>query len=324
MPSRAENSEGGFASVRHAVRFGVSLSLHQPAELWALVRRVEALGFDGIWTGDHVSFYLPMYESLTLLASYASVTTRLRLGTAVYLLALRHPTIVAKITSTLDALSGGRLILGVGVGGENPKEFEASGVPHRERGARVDEGIEVVRALWRDTPATFKGRFTSFEGVSLDPKPAQPGGPPIWVGGRSDAALERAARLGEGWVSYVVTPDRYRQSLEKIRAAAGAAGRSLDGFARGHLAFITVGPDFETARDVWVSRMSRRYNQDFGPLAGRYGVIGTAPQCTETLEKFVEAGCDYFVLSPIGDPADDREQVEAIAADIVPHFQRRE
>ncbi len=303
-------------------RFGVSLSLHAPAEQWALARRVEQLGFESIWTGDHVSFYLPLYESLTLLASYASITTRVRLGTAVYLLALRHPTIVAKITSTLDVLAGGRLVFGVGVGGENPKEFEASGVPHRERGARVDEGIEVLRALWRDTPATFKGRFTSFEGVSIDPKPVQPGGPPIWVGGRSDAALARAGRVGDGWVAYVVTAERYRQSLEKIRAAADRAGRSLDGFARAYLVFITVGRDFESARQTWVSRLSQRYNQDFGPLAERYGVIGTPAQCRETLAKLVDAGCDYFILNPIADPGQAGPQIEAIAGDILPHFRR--
>jgi probable F420-dependent oxidoreductase len=300
--------------------FGVSLALHPPEEQWALARRVEELGFASIWTGDHVSFYLPLYESLTLLASYASVVGRIKLGTAVYLLALRHPTIVAKVTSTLDVLSGGRLILGVGVGGENPKEFEASGVPHTERGARVNEGIEVLRALWTETPATFKGRFTRFEGVSIDPKPVQPGGPPIWIGGRSDAALARAGRVGQGWVSYVVTPERYRQSLEKIRAAAAAAGRTLEGFTRAHLAFITVGRDFEAARDVWVPRLSARYNQDFAPLAGRYGVIGTPEQCAETLARFVEAGCGYFILNPIGDPGDDREQLERIAADILPRF----
>ncbi len=302
------------------VEFGVSLSLHPPAEQWALARRVEELGFASIWTGDHVSFYLPMYESLTLLASYASVVRRIKLGTAVYLLALRHPTIVAKVTSTLDVLSGGRLILGIGVGGENPKEFEASGVPHGERGARVDEGINVLRALWSETPATFKGRFTSFEGVSIAPKPVQPQGPPIWIGGRSDAALARAGRLGQGWVSYVVTPDRYRQSVEKIGAAASAAGRTLDGFARAHLAFITVDRDFETARQAWVTRLTARYNQDFGPLAEKYGVIGTPAQCAETLERFVEAGCRYFVLNPIGDPSSDGEQLERIAADILPRF----
>lgn len=311
MPSRGDSP-----------RFGVSLSLHPPAEQWALVRRVEELGFESIWTGDHVSFYLPMYESLTLLASYASITTRLTLGTAVYLLALRHPTIVAKITSTLDALSGGRLVLGVGVGGENPKEFEAAGVPHRERGARVDEGIEVLRTLWRDTPAAFAGRFTRFEGVSIDPKPVQPGGPPVWIGGRSDAALARAGRVGDGWVSYVVTPERYRQSLEKIQAAAG--GRSLERFQRAHLTFITVGPDRETARAAWVRRLSERYNQDFGPLVDRYGIVGTPDQCAERLAQFVEAGCRYFILNPIGDPADDGRQVETIAADVLPRLRSAE
>ena len=133
-------------------RFGAFLSMHPPEQQFALARRCEALGLDSLWTGDHVSFHNPIYESLTLLASYASITSRIKLGSGVYLLALRRPTVVAKITSTLDALCGGRLILGVGVGGENPKEFEACGVPHKERGARVTEGIDVVRTLWRDTP----------------------------------------------------------------------------------------------------------------------------------------------------------------------------
>src|SRR4030095_6910103 len=167
------NGNGVRAERGPMIGFGAFLSLHPPQEQWALARRVEALDYHPLWTGDHVSFHGPIYESLTLLASYASVTQKIRLGTAVYLLALRHPTIAAKVTSTLDALSGGRLIFGVGVGGENPKEFEAAGVPHQERGARVTEGIDVVRALWRDTPASFKGRFTSFEGVSIAPKPVQ-------------------------------------------------------------------------------------------------------------------------------------------------------
>jgi probable F420-dependent oxidoreductase len=305
------------------VKFGAALSLHPPTEQWALARRIEELGFESIWAGDHISFHGPIYESLTLLASYASITERIRLGTAVYLLALRQPTVAAKMTSTLDVLSRGRLIFGVGVGGENPKEFEASGVPHRERGARVTEGIDVVRALWTQKAATFKGRFTSFEGVSLDPKPVQPGAPPIWVGGRSDAALLRAGRQGDGWVSYVVTPDRYRQSAEKIRATAEAAGRTLDGFTRAHLTFITVGADYEAARAAWVAQLSRRYNQDFSPLADRYGVIGTAAQCIEQLERFADAGCDYFLLNPIGELRHEREQFELMAADILPHFARK-
>lgn len=301
--------------------FGVSLAPHPPRQQFDLVRRVEALGFDSVWCGDHVSFNLPLYESLTLLASYASITQRIRLGTAVYLLALRPPAVAAKITSTLDALSDGRLIFGVGVGGENPKEFEACGVPHRERGARVSEGIEVVRALWRDTPATFKGRFTQFERVSIDPKPVQKPGPPIWIGGRSDAALARAGRQGDGWVSYVVTPERYAQSLEKIRAAA--QGRPLDGFARAHLTFITVGRDYEQARAAWVARLSKRYAQDFGPLADKYGVIGTPEQCAERIEAFRAAGCRYFIMNAICEPSEERDQLETIAAEILPRFDRR-
>ena len=305
------------------IGFGAFLSMHPPSEQWALARRVEALGYESLWTGDHVSFHGPIYESLTLLASYASVTQRIRLGTAVYLLALRHPTIAAKITSTLDALSGGRLIFGVGVGGENPKEFEAAGVPHKERGARVTEGIDVVRALWRDTPASFKGRFTAFEGVSLDPKPVQQPGPPIWIGGRSDAALARAGRQGDGWVSYVVQPERYKASVEKIHAAAAAAGRRLDGFVTAHLAFITVGKDYEAAERAWVERLSRRYAQDFGPLARKYGIIGTPAQCAETIERFMAGGCNYFLMNPICEPADEATQLETIAADIMPRFRGR-
>jgi len=303
--------------------FGAFFSGHPAKEQFELVRRVEALGFDSVWCGDHLSFNLPLYESLTLLASYASITERIRLGTAVYLLALRPPAVAAKATSTLDVLSGGRLIFGVGVGGENPKEFELAGVPHRERGARVSEAIDVVRTLWRDTPASFKGRFTQFENVSIDPKPVQKPGPPIWIGGRSDAALARAGRQGDGWVSYVVTAERYAQSLAKIRAAAAAAGRSLEGFATAHLTFITVGRDYERARDAWVARLSKRYAQDFGPLAAKYGVIGTPEQCAEQIERFRAAGCTYFLLNPICDPAEEREQLELMAADVLPHFRGR-
>ena len=302
------------------IQFGASLATQPPERQFAIARRVDELGFDSLWTGDHISFHNPLYESLTLLAVYAGITKRVRLGTAVYLLALRHPTVVAKITSTLDVLSGGRLIFGVGVGGENPKEFEASGVPYNERGARVTEGIEVIRTLWRDTPASFKGRFTQFESVSIDPKPVQQPGPPIWIGGRSDAALLRAGRQGDGWMSYVIQAKRYAESLEKIRAAADGAGRSLYGFVPAHLTFITIGQDYEAARALWVDRLSQRYAQDFGPLAEKYGIIGNVAQCAEQMEAFVRAGCRYFIMNPICRPEDQREQLEAIAAEIVPRF----
>src|SRR6266702_8599578 len=304
------------------IRFGAFLTMHPPEDQFAIARRVDELGFDSIWTGDHVSFHHPLYESLTLLASYIGVTSRVKLGVGVYLLALRQPTVAAKISSTLDALSGGRLIFGVGVGGENPKEFEACGVPHKERGARVTEANDVVRTLWRDTPATFKGRFTNFEGVSIDPKPVQKPGPPIWIGGRSDAALARAGRQGDGWVSYVVQPERYAQSLDKIRSAAAAAGRKLEGFAAAHLAFVTVGRDYESAKAVWAEALTKRYAQNFEPLARKYGIIGTPEQCVEAIERFRAAGCNYVILNPIGPATQEREQVERLAAEVVPRLAR--
>src|SRR5678815_5247013 len=127
-----------------SIHFGASPStptLRPPADQFRLVQRLETWGFESVWSGDHVSFHNPIFESLTLLATYAGITTRIKLG--------------------------------VGVGGENPKEFEVCGVPHKERGARVTEHIDAVRTLWRDSPASFSGRFTQFDKVSLDPKPVQ-------------------------------------------------------------------------------------------------------------------------------------------------------
>ena len=304
------------------IGFGAQLSLHPPAEQFELVQRLEVVGYDSVWTGDHMSFHNPIHESITLLATYAPITKRIKLGVGVYLLALRSPAVAAKQAATLDVRAGGRLVFGVGVGGENPKEFELCGIPHKERGARVNEAIDAVRTLWRDTPASFHGRFTRFDGVSIDPKPVQQP-PPIWIGGRSDAALARAGRQGDGWMSYVVQADRYAQSLDKIRAAAATAGRSMEKFTAAHLVFITVGRDYEAAKRAWVSVLSTRYAQDFEPLAKRYGVIGTPEQCAEQLERFRAAGCNYFVMGAIGDPRDERAQLETIAAEIIPRFRPR-
>ena len=302
--------------------FGVQLRSHPPESQWRIVRRLEALGYDSVWTGDHIAFNVPIHESLTLLASYTPITSRLRLGTCVYLLALRGPAVAAKMTATLDVLSGGRFIFGVGVGGEIPREWELCGVPRGERGARVTEAIDVVRTLWRDSPASFDGRFTRFKDVSIEPRPVQQPGPPIWVGGRSEAALRRAGRQGDGWISYVVRPGRYKQSVAKIEAAAALAGRPLEGFTKAHLTFITVGKDYESAERVWVERLSKRYAQDFGPLAKKYGIIGTPAQCAEQLERFIEAGCSYFVLDAICNAADEAEQLETYAAELFPKFRR--
>jgi probable F420-dependent oxidoreductase len=304
-------------------RFGVTLAFQAPESLRALAIRAEALGFDSIWSGDHIAFHNPTLESLTTLSHLAAITRRVRIGTGVYLLALRHPTIAAKSVATLDVLSGGRFVFGVGVGGEFPKEFEAAGVPHHERGRRVDEAIAVCRLLWAKSPASFEGQFVRFTDVALEPKPVQPGGPPIWIGGRSDHALRRAARLGDGWVSYVVTPERYRASLERIHAFAAEAGRDLRagrGFEPAHLFFAVMDDDWDRARVQAARYLTRQYNQPFDELVKKYCLLGPPAVCLETLARFVEAGVRTFIIGFVAGADRAPEQLERFAAEVLPHF----
>src|SRR3990172_2904611 len=164
------------------LQFGVNLYPHQ----WRDAARIEELGYDSVWTSEHVFFYFPTFDALTTLAAVAALTSRIRLGTAVLLLPLRPAALAAKEITSVDVISGGRLTLGIGVGGEYPKEFQAVGVPVQERGARTDEAIQVLRRLWTEDNVTFDGRFTKLDGVTLQPKPAQRGGaraPPPSQGG---------------------------------------------------------------------------------------------------------------------------------------------
>src|ERR1700746_4029780 len=195
-------------------------------EMGAFVELVDRCGFDSLWVGDHISFTVAILDPLLQLAQAAVVSRRLTLGTAVYLLPLRSPAPVAKQVATLDHLTEGRLIFGVGVGGEFPKEFELCGVPFNERGARLSEAIPILRSLWSGKPVSHAGgRYPAFDAVAMQPPPRQPGGPPIWFGGRSELALRRTGRLGDGWLAYVVTPEMYAAALEKITAAAAASER---------------------------------------------------------------------------------------------------
>ncbi|MCS5619864.1 MAG: LLM class flavin-dependent oxidoreductase, partial [Myxococcota bacterium] len=152
---------------------GMVMAGQDPAVVRELAQAIEAAGFDSVWAGDHISFHIPIMESLTLLTYVAAVTERLRLCTGVYLVPLRHPTTSAKVVSTLDVLSNGRVTLGVGVGGEFPPEFQATGVPVEERGRRTDEGIEIMRKLFSEDGVVYKGDHFEFGPVSLNPKPVQ-------------------------------------------------------------------------------------------------------------------------------------------------------
>jgi alkanesulfonate monooxygenase SsuD/methylene tetrahydromethanopterin reductase-like flavin-dependent oxidoreductase (luciferase family) len=163
------------------------LNLPYCTDVAAQAQRIERLGFDYITVGEHVSFHTPVPSALITLAYAAAVTTRVRLMSGILSLPLYPAAVVAKMTAALDVLSGGRFELGIGVGGENPAEFAACGVPVTERGKRADEALEVIRQLWTGKKVTYEGRFCTLTDVDIAPPPAQPGGPPIWISGRGGA-----------------------------------------------------------------------------------------------------------------------------------------
>lgn len=288
-------------------------------ELRTLVELVDRSGYDSLWVGDHISFHIPIFDPLLQLAQAAVISRRLMFGTGVYLVPLRHPTPVAKQVATLDHLTEGRFIFGVGVGGEFPREFEACGVPVGERGARLDESIAVMRKLWSGTPATHDGRFFRFAGVTMQPPPRQAGGPPIWCGGRSGAALRRIGRTTDGWMSYVITPEMFRDGLATIAAAAAAAGRVFDrGFGTAHLLFTRIDETYEKALDAATASLSQRYGMDFRKAAQRYCALGPPRQVAETIMRFHDAGARHVIVDFVG-PYEERDrQIECFAAEALP------
>jgi probable F420-dependent oxidoreductase len=288
-------------------------------ELERFVRQVDDGGYDSIWVGDHISFPIPALDPLLLLAQAAVVSRRLLLGTAVYLLPLRHPVPVAKQVSTLDHLSEGRLIFGVGVGGEFPKEYEACGVPIRERGARLSEAMPMLRQLFTGTPVTHQGRhYASFTEVPLQPPARQADGPPIWCGGRSDAALARAGRLGDGWISYVITPQMYRDGLAKIAVAAEAAARPFTRFGTGHQLFLCLDETYEKALDAATITLSHRYAMDFRRAAERYAALGQPEQVAARLRDFFDAGVRHIAIDFVGPYEERPRQIDEFARKVLP------
>lgn len=209
-----------------------------------LVEMLEEQNVESIWTVEHVVMaknYDPLYpyskdgmaptapdtlmpDPLEWLAFAAARTERLNLGTSVIVASQHSAAILAKRVATLDALSGGRLRLGVGIGWQR-EEYRACGVPYRDRGRRLDETIEAMRVLWRDEWATYRGKHVDFEDVHMDAKPFRPEGVPILIGGSTEVAAQRAGRLGDGWYPYVISPEDFGKGVETVRATAKAAGR---------------------------------------------------------------------------------------------------
>lgn len=217
--------------------FGIGSGIcTQPDVARHVASAAEAAGIESLWTGEHVVLPDPreppspappnfaMLHPSTSLAFLAGVTTRVKLGTGIVLIAQRNPVVLAKEMASLDVVSQGRLILGIGAGYLH-QEFAALGIPFNERGARTDEAIDVMRALWTQKNPSFDGRFTQFANIDAEPRPVQTGGPPIVVGGTSDAALKRAIRSAQGWYGFALNVEQTMSVLERLKQLAGEIER---------------------------------------------------------------------------------------------------
>jgi probable F420-dependent oxidoreductase len=286
-----------------------------------LAAYAESLGFDALWIGEHLAFHIPAFDALTTMAAVAARTSCIGIGVAAVLLPLRPAAVIAKAATTVDILSRGRLRLGVGVGGEFPKEFEVAGIPISERGRRTDEAMAILRALWAPGAASFYGRYVRFENVRMEPKPVQPGGPPILVGGRSAPAMRRAASLGDGFMPYMYTPEQFAKARQRVLQLATDAGRNPTTFAFPMYQFIHAADSNQQARNALAARLQQTYQQPFERLVPRYCTAGTPETCRANLQAYVDAGVREFILTPpVTSACEFRHQLDLYATEILPHL----
>jgi probable F420-dependent oxidoreductase len=298
-----------------------------PANLGRVAEKAEALGYDTVWFSDHIviptevkSFYPydpsgkmpfnpsePYWEPLTVIGYVAGRTSRLRLGTSVLILPYRNPIVTAKMLATLDVLSNGRVTLGAGVGWME-EEFKAIGLDtYARRGAYSDECIRIFRELWTKDNPSFQGEFHQFSNIRCEPRPVQPGGLPIWIGGHTPQAIRRVARLGDGWQPLVqrppadLPPAEMQEKIAQLRAFAQQAGRD--------------------PRRITLAMGSSIQFTDGAATGPRSLFTGTSAQIVDTLRRYQELGiqnfrCDFPSLSIDG----LLQAMERFATEVRPQF----
>ena len=279
--------------------------------------RAEELGFDSLWAWDHLFLGarrpFPVFEALTTLTWLAAHTSEVTLGTGVLVLPLRDPTVLAKVTGTLQLASGGRLSLGVAAGWYE-REFEATGISFRGRGKIFERNLEILRRLWDEDTVTGEYGDLRFRSVRMLPKPAQR--PQVLIGGYVDRVLRRVATLSEGWLTYFYTVDSFSRAWSKIRNFAEDAGRDPDELTSVSQLPVCVDTSFEAA-----DKKVRQYIGEYFDVAQwsestpDSAIRGTPQQCAQQLQEHIDAGVQHIVLVPYNY---EMEQVEALASDVLP------
>lgn len=304
------------------VKFGILLPTREvilsgradPSSIYELGERAEALGFHSVWAGDSLTAK-PRLDALTTLAAVGGRTRRLRLGTAVFLAALRHPILVAQTVASLDWLTGGRIDLGIGYSRPNDPaqehEFEILGLSAAQRIKMSEELIDAVRRLWRERDVSHQGTFWRFDKVTLEPKPAQTGGVPIWLASNNvEPGLRRVARMGDGWLNNITDPKTYGECLEKIRGYASQAGRDPGAIEAG-LYFTLAGGGKDTIGEGQTF-LSQYYNRPYEAVAkAMLCVLGSWEEVAARIEAYRQAGARTIILRFAG--RDQFGQLEACA-----------
>src|SRR6266581_4826977 len=289
--------------------------------LYAYAERAEALGFESLWAWDHVLLGVepsfPILDSITTLGAVAARTKAIKLGTGVLVLPLRNPVVAAKALGSLDVISNGRLILGVAAGWY-AREFDAVGVPFKQRGRMFERNLEILTRLWTEDRVTLQADEFNLREAVMRPKTTQRPRPPILIGGYVDAVLERVATKGDGWLTYFYTPESYCRSWEKIVRFAQEAGRDPKTLTGTNQLAIYVG----RSREATEAPMRRWLETEWDVAAWsestiEHAIRGSADECVEQLRAHAESGVDRIVLIPY---RYDPDQVEQISQEILPRL----
>jgi probable F420-dependent oxidoreductase len=282
------------------------------AFLHQFLPRAEALGYEGLWVQEQILGEVAVFEPVTLLTYAAALTSKVHLGTSVMITVVRNPVQLAKSLATLDQLSNGRLIVGVGVGGPHIPEA-VFGVSSERRGQRFVEGLQVMKSLWTQPRASMSGEFWRFADVAMEPKPAQKPHPPLWFGARDALALKRAARLGDGWMGAgsSSTAD-FSNQAELIRRFLDEERRDRDKFVISKRVYLAIDSDRRRAERRLRDWFGMRYKN--ADMASRVSIWGDPTECIDRLGELIHAGAQHLLLNPV---FDEMELMEVLASDVI-------
>lgn len=289
------------------------------ARLRRFVTHAEAIGFDSLWVAEQIFGPGPRLDALGLLTYAAAVTSRVQLVSGILLSALRSPVLLAKSIATLDHLSGGRTVIGVGLSGDR-EVYPAMGYRAEDRGKRFDAGIRLMKRAWTEPSLSDESEFWSIKDQQLEPKPLQKPHPPIWFGGSNPKALARAVALGDGWIGAGAAPAaRFVSEYDLLQQELGKARRDPATFTVAKRLYVAVADDAAAARARARQWFATTYHGRDTDMASEVCVIGTPDACAEQIHRLVKGRVSHLALSPV---FDETEQLEILGQELLPRLRQ--